>query len=169
MQVHLLITPMSNKLLNNINFFKLFCDITSHTSGIKLTCTTQKLSFPTRNWNCRKASMYGIPSISPTVPPSWGEKSNRISLKFGNTVTVYYCGKLKAKFVQCTFEVMDHYTGRLPYCETTKVKVFHKMTSINYSNTVNPLSPNGDQHQFSPNHIQRLSRDLVMRINKLIT
>ena len=43
------------------------------------------------------------------------------------------------------------------------------MTSVNYSNTVNPLSPNGDQHQFSPNHIQRLSRDLVMRINKLIT
>ena len=24
---------------------------------------------------------------------------------------------------------------------------------------INPLSPNGDQHQFSPNHIHRLSRD----------
>ena len=34
---------------------------------------------------------------------------------------------------------------------------------------VNPLNPNGGQHQFSPNHIHRLSRDLVMRINKLIT
>ena len=26
-------------------------------------------------------------------------------------------------------------------------------------NALNPLSPNGDQHQFSPNHIHRLSRD----------
>ena len=79
--------------------------------------------------------MYGIPSISPTVPPSWGEKSNRISLKFGNA---YYCGKLKAKFVQCTFEVMDHYTDRLQYCERPKVKVLNKMTGIKnyYSNTV---------------------------------
>ena len=34
---------------------------------------------------------------------------------------------------------------------------------------LNPLSPNGVQHQFSPNHIHWLSRDLVMRINKLIT
>ena len=29
----------------------------------------------------------------------------------------------------------------------------------------NPLSPNGDQHQFSPNNIHTLSRDKVMRIN----
>ena len=27
------------------------------------------------------------------------------------------------------------------------------------SSRVNPSSPNGDQHQFSPNHIHRLSRD----------
>ena len=34
---------------------------------------------------------------------------------------------------------------------------------------INPLSPNGDQHQFSPNDIHTLSRDYVMRINKMIT
>ena len=34
---------------------------------------------------------------------------------------------------------------------------------------LNPLSPNGDQHQFSPNNIHTLSRDKVMRINKMIT
>jgi len=34
---------------------------------------------------------------------------------------------------------------------------------------INPLSPNGDQHQFSPNDIHTLSRDMVMRINKMIT
>ena len=27
------------------------------------------------------------------------------------------------------------------------------------STQLNPLSPSGDQHQFSPNHIHRLSRD----------
>ena len=34
---------------------------------------------------------------------------------------------------------------------------------------INPLSPNGDQHQFSHNDIHTLSRDLVMRIDKMIT
>ena len=34
--------------------------------------------------------------------------------------------------------------------------------------TINPLSPNGDQQQFSPNNIHTLSRDKVMRINKKI-
>ena len=33
----------------------------------------------------------------------------------------------------------------------------------------NPLSPNGDQDQFSPNDIHTLSRDRVMRINEMIT
>ena len=34
---------------------------------------------------------------------------------------------------------------------------------------INPLSPNSDQHQFSPNNIPRLSRDKVVRRNKMIT
>ena len=33
----------------------------------------------------------------------------------------------------------------------------------------NPLSPNSDQQQFSPNNIHRLSRAKSMRINKMIT
>ena len=33
----------------------------------------------------------------------------------------------------------------------------------------NPLSPNSDQHQFSPNNIHTLSRDEVMRIKKVVT
>ena len=32
---------------------------------------------------------------------------------------------------------------------------------------LNPLSPNGDQHQFSSNDIHTLLRDQVIRINKL--
>ena len=34
---------------------------------------------------------------------------------------------------------------------------------------LNPLSPDSDQHQFSPKDIHRLSREMVMRINKMIT
>ena len=33
---------------------------------------------------------------------------------------------------------------------------------------LNPLSPSSDQQQFSPNNIHTLSRDKVMRINKMI-
>ena len=35
--------------------------------------------------------------------------------------------------------------------------------------SVNPISPNGDQHQFSPNNIHRLSSATSMRINQMIT
>ena len=34
---------------------------------------------------------------------------------------------------------------------------------------VNPLSPNSDQHQFSPNKIHMLPRAMVMRVNKMIS
>ena len=37
------------------------------------------------------------------------------------------------------------------------------------SDHINPLSPNGDQHQFSPNDIHTLSKEMVMRVNKMIT
>ena len=33
----------------------------------------------------------------------------------------------------------------------------------------NPLSPNGDQCQFSPNNIHTSPREKVMRIKKMIT
>ena len=33
----------------------------------------------------------------------------------------------------------------------------------------NPLRPNNDQHQSSPHNIHSLSRDEIMRINKMIT
>ena len=32
-----------------------------------------------------------------------------------------------------------------------------------------PLSPNNDHHQFSPNDIHTLAREMIMRINKMIT
>ena len=40
--------------------------------------------------------------------------------------------------------------------------------SSSLCNYTNPLSPNSVQQQFSPNNIHTLSRDKVMRINKMI-
>ena len=33
---------------------------------------------------------------------------------------------------------------------------------------INPLSPKSDQHQFSPNNTNTLSKEKVMRFNKMI-
>ena len=43
------------------------------------------------------------------------------------------------------------------------------LLSLLFNSIINPLSPNSDQHQFSPNNIHRLSREMVMRINQMIT
>ena len=48
---------------------------------------------------------------------------------------------------------------------TKQVCGYLRMNDNNLSSEINPLSPNSDQHQFSPNDIHRLS----MRFNKLIT
>ena len=42
------------------------------------------------------------------------------------------------------------------------IKVF---VSRKQHNVLNPVSPNSDQHQFSPNNIHRLSSATSMRIN----
>ena len=42
-------------------------------------------------------------------------------------------------------------------------------TVLLQSNPINPLSPNSDQHQFSPNDIHTLAREKVMTVNKMIT
>ena len=34
---------------------------------------------------------------------------------------------------------------------------------------INPLSPDSDQYQFSPNNIHMLPREMIMRVNKMIT
>mmetsp|Transcript_17645 Transcript_17645/g.30260 ORF Transcript_17645/g.30260 Transcript_17645/m.30260 type:complete len:261 (+) Transcript_17645:996-1778(+) len=47
-----------------------FCSPTTPITGTNETCTLQRLSGPTRNWNWRSASMNGMDSMSPTVPPS---------------------------------------------------------------------------------------------------
>ena len=49
-----------------------------------------------------------------------------------------------------------------------KVMINSTVLSIS-SSQINLLSPNSDQHQFSPNNIHTISRDQVMRINKMIT
>ena len=47
------------------------------------------------------------------------------------------------------------------------------VTKPRYSKQILPvswsLSPNSDQHQFSPNNIHILPRGMVIRVNKMIT
>ena len=71
-----------------------------------------------------------------------------------------------------------------PYLSDVQTVVYSVLerTHLNFSNKlflkkkastnrliINPLSLNSDQHQFSPDNIRPLSRDTVMRINKMIT
>ena len=43
-------------------------------------------------------------------------------------------------------------------------------TNALFSNhSVNPLSPDSDQHQFSPKNIHMLPREMIMRVIKMIT
>ena len=64
---------------------------------------------------------------------------------------------------------------RIPYVRMLRhtfsevtVKCFFNL-HIRWVTGVNPLSANSDHQQFSPNNIHTLSRDKVMRINKMIT
>ena len=51
-----------------------------------------------------------------------------------------------------------------------KNTAIHAMRPLEWeTKTKGKESPNSDQHQFSPNDIHTLSRDKVMRINKMIT
>ena len=48
---------------------------------------------------------------------------------------------------------------RLPYAVNVNLNLSYVV--------INPLSANSDQHQFSPNNIHTLSRDYIMRIDKM--
>ena len=69
-------------------------------------------------------------------------------------------GKLDGKF---THSVGVYQKELGPSFQTSK------QVKINSIPNFNPLSPNGDQYQFSPNNIHTSSREKVMRINKMIT
>ena len=40
---------------------------------------------------------------------------------------------------------------------------------LTFDTVLNPVSPNSDNHQFSFNNIHTLSREIVTRINQMIT
>ena len=66
-------------------------------------------------------------------------------------------------FIRISYVRMLQHT----FSEVT-VKCFFNL-HIRWVTGVNPLSANSDHQQFSPNNIHTLSRDKVMRINKMIT
>ena len=57
----------------------------------------------------------------------------------------------------------------LPFCLPRATLILLILIMILLEGSYNPLSPNSDQHQFSPNNIHTLSREMVMRINDMIT
>ena len=61
-----------------------------------------------------------------------------------------------------------HCTHFIPYYQRSLTS---RETSANREHiaTINPLSPNSDQQQFSPNNIHMLPREIVMRVNTMIT
>ena len=57
---------------------------------------------------------------------------------------------------------METSQGKLTFTETSG-------TVTEGKEKFNPSSPNSDHRQFSPNNIHMLPREMVMRINKMIT
>ena len=49
-----------------------------------------------------------------------------------------------------------------------RVRKLHIQTLMDPHPVINPLSPKGDQHQFSPHNINALAKVKVMRFNKMI-
>lgn len=72
-QIHLLLWVETTQVVEKI-MIQLQGSFSYHilcrTCGIRLTWMLQKFSLFTLNWNCLKASMKGMLSMSPTVPPS---------------------------------------------------------------------------------------------------
>ena len=54
------------------------------------------------------------------------------------------------------------------FCKFYLQKWLHHNKCLSEEEPFNPLSPNGDQQQFSPNNVHTLSRDKVVRIQKMI-
>ena len=44
------------------------------------------------------------------------------------------------------------------------IEAMHVRSRVNVTRELNPLSPNSDQQQFSPNNVHTLSKDKVVRI-----
>ena len=71
------------------------------------------------------------------------------------------CGLLKGPSLICV----------TPNNKNTAIHAIRRLEQATKSKgkDINPSFPKIDQHQFSPNDIHTLSRDKVMRINKMIT
>ena len=64
----------------------------------------------------------------------------------------------------CTIEVCQIFRSSLK-----TLTIVFKMARNTARCSLNPLSLNCDQHQFSPNNIHMLPREIVMRVHKMIT
>ena len=65
---------------------------------------------------------------------------------------------------ECKYRIINPDYSNIIWCI-----ILHWFTFLLYCVFIGRWSPNSDQHQFSPNDIHTLSRDTVMRIDKMIT
>ena len=72
-------------------------------------------------------------------------------------------------FVNHLYDYRPNWTPLNPVTITNQVSAKKGLTVGVHHFGINPLSPNNDQHQFSPKDIHRLSTEMVLRINKTIT
>ena len=79
---------------------------------------------------------------------------------------VYLCFESRRRNTSCFL-----LTRSQPQFDVNTLRQKSGFCALSYGSCsfLNPLSPNGDQHQFSPNNIHTLSRDKVMRIYEMIT
>ena len=79
---------------------------------------------------------------------------------------VYLCFESRRRNTSCFL-----LTRSQPQFDVNTLRRKSDFCALSYGSCsfLNPLSPNGDQHQFSPHNIHTLSRDKVMRIYEMIT
>lgn len=123
-----------------------------HTCGIRLTWMLQKFSLFTLNWNCLKASMKGMLSMSPTVPPScWHNTSinNNTNLESTECHQLHWAYNTVRCFdVCCTkscWRLGNDFTGFMriccPVCSVKQtLRVVHIFRPSNRARTKHVLS-----------------------------
>ena len=121
------------------SFYRHFFIVTQIIDGL-LTHPGPSMSHISRRWSMIKPTAHSRTDRESTTP---SEPSAVISKSPASTLLV-------------SWAFMFSMTS------TRSPRVIWKINKL----IINPLSPNSDQHQFSPNNIQWLSRDKIMRINK---
>ena len=128
--------------------------------------------------------VYSVRAVERSVvrlPASWSlhRCQRRFAIKYCVFNLILFADKLYSiseLFVSLCFESRRNtscflLTRSQPQFDLNTLRQKSKFCALSYGSCsfLNPLSPNGEQHQFSPNNIHTLSRKNVMKIYEMIT